>query len=150
MASHPAARGEDCACCTHALDIFGVSLLAHKYYGLAAFFPGNCISGTEDNLAVGPARAGRQAFYQGLLRLFRCRINNRVEQLIELRRGNAHYCFFSRNHLFLKHLTGHAHGSRAIALSHARLEHKQAAGFNGEFNILHIAIMPLEAAADFG
>ncbi len=72
-----------------------------------------------------------------------------MQELIELIGCDALYRFFFRNHALFDHVDGDAHGGRPGPLAVARLQHVELAFFDGEFEILHIAIMLFEIAGDF-
>ena len=68
-----------------------------------------------------------------------------MQKLIELLRLHAQHGFLLVDHALLHHLDRDAHGRRARALAVAGLQHVQLAFFDGELEVLHVAIVLFEA-----
>ena len=77
--------------------------------------------------------------------LERRRIEDRMQKLIELLRLHAQHGFLLIDHAFFDHLDRDANRRRTGAFAVARLQHVQLAFFDGELEILHVAIMLFEA-----
>jgi hypothetical protein len=71
-----------------------------------------------------------------------------VQQLVELRSGHALHRLLGLDELLLHHVHGHAHGSGAVAFPDAALEHEEAAALDRELDVLHVAVVVLEAPLD--
>jgi hypothetical protein len=69
----------------HALDVLGVGLFADEDDLLAGLGPLDGVVGGEDDLAAGAAGTGRQALGHRLGLLLGLGIDDRVQQLVELR-----------------------------------------------------------------
>ena len=76
------------------------------------------------------------------------RIEHRVQQLIELRRGDAQDGRLLVDEAFLCHLDGDAHRRRTRALAVAGLQHVQRAFLHGELEVLHVLVVLFEARGD--
>ena len=76
-------------------------------------------------------------------------IEHRVQQLIELAGRDAQHRFLLSDHAFFHHLDRDANRGRTGALAVAGLQHVELAVFDGELEILHVAIMLFEAGGDF-
>ena len=87
MRGHAAAAGEDAHGRAHAFDVLGVGLFADQEHVLAGLGPLDGLVGGEDDLAAGAAGTRRQALGERLGRLLGRRIDDRVQQLVELRRA---------------------------------------------------------------
>ena len=72
-----------------------------------------------------------------------------MQQLFELRRFDPHDRIFGRDQPLAHHVCGDRHGCLAGALAVSSLQHIQASFLNSELEILHIAIVTLEAIGDF-
>ena len=71
-----------------------------------------------------------------------------MEQFIELGRGHADDGHFLCDEFLFEHVDGHADCGRAVAFSDAALEHEERALFDGELDVLHVAVVFFEAFLD--
>ena len=69
--------------------------------------------------------------------------------MIHLTRLNAFDGLLLADQTLFHHIDGHFDGCLGVALGRARLEHVEAAFFDGEFQVLHIAVMLFQAPGDF-
>ena len=72
-----------------------------------------------------------------------------MQKLVELLRIDAQHRFFLGDQALVHHVHGDAHGRRTGALAVARLQHVELAVLDGELEILHVAIVLLQAGGDF-
>ena len=109
--------------------------------------------GIEHGFAGGSAGRGIQTLrqqstlFRGLLLLLF--IETGQQQLIYLTRLNALDGLLLADQTLFHHIDGHFDGCLGVALGRARLEHVEAAFFDGEFQVLHIAVMLFQAPGDF-
>ena len=71
-----------------------------------------------------------------------------MQQLIERRRINTRHGFVLRDEAFSSQIDSNFQCGFGGALAITRLQHPKFAALNGEFNILHIAVMFFEQTAD--
>jgi hypothetical protein len=102
--------------------------------------------GVEHDLALGRARRGRQAAGDDIAR--GRRIERGMEQLVKRQRIDARNRLLFGDQPVIDHLDGDPQRGLGGALAAAGLEHPQLALLDGEFEILHVAVMGLEAIAD--
>ena len=146
----------------HAADVLGRRLAANEddaAFGIAFAVgirlavpgdPGFGIVGEELDDARGRARTGVDALGNDLGLPFGCRIEDRLQELIEIVRRNAagRQRLFLANETFLDHIDRKAHGGEAGPLAVPRLQHPELAFLDGELNVLHVAIVLLQRLAD--
>ncbi len=72
-----------------------------------------------------------------------------MQKLVKRCRINTQHGFFFSNQSFGGHLDSHFQRCFGRALARARLQHPELATFDGKFEILHVAIMPLKSASHF-
>ena len=143
---HAAASGEDALRGDHAVKVLRARLDAHKDDRFARLPALLRLIGVEDNLAGRRAGRGGQAGRQHLHA--RGGVDRRVQHLIELRRFDAVDRFALVDEALVRHLHGDLHRRRPGALAAARLEHEEFAVLDGEFEVLHVAVMQLQALRD--
>ncbi len=71
-----------------------------------------------------------------------------MQQLVERRRLDAADGFFLRDQPFLDHINGDLHGGAGGAFAGTGLEHPELAALDGEFQVLHVAIVVFQPPAD--
>ena len=143
VTGHPAARGENCASGDDAMKVFRggfVSNEDHVLAGLRALLRGIRIKNSAPARGAGARReAGAK----------RCRANRRVDdrmqQLIELTGGHSPHRFDLVNQSLAHHVSCDSHSRGGGALSRARLQQIEFAALDGELEILHVSIVPLQA-----
>ena len=148
MASHPAAGGQNAFSGAHAFDVFGIGFFTDQD-GLNVFLrKSNCFFGGENDLADRAAGSGRQPLGNQFGFLFRRRIQDRMQQFVELcRRESGHGHFFG-DHLFFEHVHRHVQRGGAGTFTDAALEHVEYAFLNGELDIKHILVVIFKSIAD--
>ena len=97
MRSHASPRGQDCNGCAHSGHVLRVGLLTHQYYPLTSFGPLDSVVGSEYHSSGRAARPGRQSAREYCSHFLGLGVNDGVQQFVQLRRGNTHYCFLRRN-----------------------------------------------------
>ena len=147
VAGHAAARGEDAFRDFHAVNVVGLRFGANQNHGSGLRFR-HSVVGAEHDYADGGAGRGGKAGRDQVEGLARGGIEHRVQQLIELLRIDALHGFALGDETFADHLDGDAHRGRAGALAVAGLQHVELVIFDGELEVLHVAIVLLEVAGD--
>ena len=100
----------------------------------------------EDDFTAGRARRGGQA---GCNDFTLCiGVKRRVQQLVKRGRFNPHDRFSLADETLIGHVNGNLDGRRRGALARPGLQHPQLAFLNGEFKVLHVAVMGLKAGKD--
>ena len=130
----------------HAVDVLGAGLDAHQHDLAALGLHVLGVFGREHDLAGRRAGRGRQAGADDVA--FRLGIDGRVQQLVERGGIDADDRLLARDQPFPGHLDGDADRRLGGALARARLQHPQFAALDGEFEILHVAVMLLEPVAN--
>ena len=131
----------------HAVNIVRLRFRADQNHGGRFRFGHRFIGGEYDH-AYRRAGRGGQSGRDQIQALARRRIEHRVQQLIELLRIDALHRFALGDQPFAHHLDGDPHRRRARALAVAGLQHVQLVIFDGEFEILDVAIVLLQVAGD--
>ena len=151
MRSHAAASGEYSLGGVHAADIIGAGFDAAQDHALAALFPLDRIFGVKYDATRGRARSSGQTLAEeasdSLRLLFYFLIEDRPQQLIELVWFDAPQCRFLIDNLRFDHVDGDPHSGEAGTLAGARLQHPELAVLNGEFDVLHVAVVVFERFA---
>ena len=148
VAGHAAAGGQNALGRAHALNVLGVGFFADQDDGLALLLRFDGQSRGEDDLAAGPTRPSRKAGEKRLGVLLGSRIDDRVQQFIELRRLNAHHSGLLVDQPFGQHVHRHVQGGGAGPLADAALEHIELALLDREFDVLHVVVVFFELFAD--
>ena len=141
-----AMAGEDALRHRHALQVIGIGLPAHQDDAAPLLDRGHRVVGGEHDLAHRGAGARIEAASQHVVG--RRGIELRMQQLVELGGIDARHGLLARDEALVHHIDGDLEGRRGGALAHARLQHPQLALLDGELDIAHIAVMPLEDAED--
>ena len=130
-------------CLEEAVDVLGLGFLAHQddlFAAAAARFSG---VGVEDNVAGGGAGRGRQALGQRVaLEVGR---ELRHQQLLQHRRVDTQQRLFLGDQALVAHFDRAAHHAARVHLAVARLQAVEDALLDGEFEILHFAIVRFKA-----
>jgi hypothetical protein len=148
VGGHAAATGEDTHRRTHALDVLGVGLFADEKHGLALLRPGHRSVGGEHDLPEGATGAGGETLGDGRGRLLGRRVDDGMEQLVELFRLDPQNGGPLVDATLAQHVHGHVQGRGAGALAGSGLEHPEATLLDGELDVLHVLVVVLEVAAD--
>ena len=75
-------------------------------------------------------------------------VEARQEELDDLRRVDALERLLAGDELLVRHVDGDLHGGRRRPLAGARLEHVERAALDRELEVLHVAVVALEALGD--
>ncbi len=147
----PALAGQDPVGGEHAVDVVRLGLRAN-HDDLALLFLGPTLGqvGVEGDLA--DRRTGRDVQPAGdsLGGLDSGRVELRVQVEVDLIRLDPGDGLLARDQALFNHIHGDADLRLRRALAVARLQHPQLAAFDGEFDILHVAVVLLELATDPG
>ncbi len=146
VTGHAPTAGQDALGHIHARDVFGAGLTANQDHFLALSRGGHGIFGTEDDLALGCARAGRQA--NAHLGGLRFRIDLLVQQLVQVIRLHQQQGLIDRHEPLGLHLGRDANGRHAGALAAARLQHPKTTVLDGEFDILVVLVVGFQVTTD--
>ncbi len=93
-----------------------------------------------------PGEAGRP-FAATATVLARLRVEDRVQELVERLRLDLEQRFLLRDEALLAHVDRDLHGGQTRPLAVAGLEHVQGVLLDGELEVLHVLVVPLEAAS---
>ncbi len=158
MAGGAAEGGEDAFGHLHAAQVLGAGFAAHQDHPavratLVAVVEVLRILGEELDTATGCAGTGVNALCEQLAlgdRLaLRVGIEKRLQQLVQVIRRDTvdRDGFLPVDQLLLDHIHREADGGEAGTLAVAGLEHPQLAALDGEFDVLHIAVVLLQLEA---
>ncbi len=114
----------------------------HVLPGLAPLLGG---VGVERDLPLGRARRGVQALRGDLVG--RLRVDHRVQELVELRRLDARDRVVAADQALVDHVGRDPQRRAGRPLAAARLEDVEPPLLDGELDVLHLAVVLLEAAA---
>ena len=148
MGSHTTAGGQDTSGSTHAFDILRGSLLTDEDDILSTGIGGHGSLGSEDDRADGSTRGSGQALRQDGGLLLGSRIEDRVQDLIQLARGNTHHSGLLVDHALVKHVHRHLKGSQSRALADTALQHVKLTILDRELDILHVVEVVFQQGAD--
>ena len=137
-------RGQNAFRDVHAVNVVGRGFFADQNHG-TVFAQFHGFVGGECGAADGGSGRRRDAVGDKRQLLQRRGIKHRVQKLIELLGRHAQHGFLLVDHAFFDHLDRDANRGGAGALAVAGLQHVQLAFFDGELEILHVAIMLFEA-----
>ena len=140
---HAAARGEDPFGRVHAVDVLGAGLDPHQDDALALRLERLGVVGREHDLARGRAGRGRKPGGDHLA--LGVGIDGRVQQLVERGRVDAGHRFLAADQAFIRQLDRDLERRLGGALAGAGLQHPQPALLDRELEILHVAVVLLEA-----
>ena len=146
VAGHAAARRQDAFGRMHAVDVLGARLDAHEDDLAALPLRFLSLVGGKDDLAGRRPRGGRQAGADDPA--LGARVDGRVQQLVERGRVDAAHRLLAGDKPLAHHLDGDPQRRLRGALAGARLQHPQAAALDGEFEVLHVAVVPLQPVGD--
>ena len=146
MRGHAAARRQNSFGGVHAVDVLRRGLDAHQNDLAALAFEQLRLFRGEHDLAARRAGRSRQAGGEDLALGFG--IDGRMQQLLQRRRIDAGHRFLFCYQFLLRQFDGDAQRGLPGALAIARLQHPQLALLDGEFEILHVAVMLFELGVD--
>ena len=139
---HAAVRGEHALRLDQPVDVVGGRLPADEDDGLAGLAVLLGGVGVEDDLAArGAGRRVEPA--RGDLELGAL-VEPRMEKLVELRRVDPRDRLFLVDQAFAGHVDGRLDRGGGGALRRARLQEVELALLDGELDVLHVAVVPLE------
>ena len=146
VAGHAAARGDDAPGGMHAADVLGAGFLAHQDDGVAQLAHALGLVGVEHDLAGGGPGRGRQAGGDDMTD--GVRVQGRMQQLVEGGRIDPADGLVATDDPLGRQIDGDLQGRLAGALAVTGLQHPEAALFDRELDVLHVAIVGLELADD--
>ena len=136
-------RGQHAARLDQAVDVVRGRLPADEDHVVAVLAALGGRVGVEHDRPGGRARRGVQAL-RGDLDLDR-RVEHRVQQLVELARIDPDHRFLARDHALPRHLDRDPQRGACRALARPRLQQVQRALLDRELDVLHVAVVRLEA-----
>ncbi len=143
---HPPARGDNGLGGMHAVDVLGAGLDAHEDdIGPLLGETGGLVT-VEHDFTDRCAGAGRQGGDEDVAH--RILGNGRVQQLVELRGFEAQHRLLLADQAFGGHVHGEFQRRCSGAFAVASLQHVELAVLDGEFEVLHVTIMPLQRIGD--
>ncbi len=143
---HAAARRQDALGRVHAVDVLRARLYAHEDDLAARSLGPLGIVGVEHDLAAGRTWGRRQPGRDDLA--LGVGIDGRMKQLIQRRGVDAAYGLFLRDQALAGEIDRDLQRRLGRALAIARLEHPELAAFDGELDVLHVAVMLFQQPAD--
>ena len=152
VAGHAAARRQNALGGRHAADVLGRGLDAHQDHRVAPSRRSLGVLRVEHDLPRCCTGAGVEAARQqavvahGLLLVGGAK--GRSQQLVELLGLDAQQRLVRRDQPLLHHVDGDANGRRTGALADAALQHVEPAPLDGELDVHHVAVVPLERTTD--
>ena len=146
MRGHAAARGQDAFGGMHAVDVFRAGFHPHQNDLVSVGLQPRGVIRREHDLAGSRARRSRQAGGDDLALGFR--IDGRMQQLVERGRLDAADGFFLADQSFIRQLDRDAQRGLGRALAAAGLQHPELALLDGEFEVLHVAVVLLQRLID--
>ncbi len=149
VGGHTAPHGQDTGRGTHAFDIFRGGLFADQDGLLAGSGGFHGSLGGKDDGADGSTRGSGQALGQDRGFLLGGRVEDRVQDFIQLGRGDPHHGGLFVDHAFFHHIGRHLQGGQTGTLADTALQHPQVTFLDGEFDILHILEVIFQFQTDF-
>ena len=148
MTGHSAPCGQNSAGGAHAFHIFRIGLFPHQDAGDFPCRKLHRLFRAENDLADGSARSRGQSLDDHFRLLFGLRVQDRMQQLIQLGGGKTHHGLFFSDEFFIQHVHRHVQSGRPGAFADAALKHIELLLLNGEFNIQHVVIVFLQLVPD--
>ena len=142
MRRHAAARRHEAFGGVHAVNVLGARLDAHQDRLAPRLTRRRGVVGGEHDLAARGAGRGGEARRQG--RVLRLGIEGRMQHLLERGRLDPRDRVLARDQPFVGHLDRHPERRARGALAVAGLQHPELAAFDGELEILHVAVVSLQ------
>ena len=151
MGSLSASDGQNTLRVLHAFDVFGRSFESYENNFLAGFaFFGSLFGGEHYRTCGSARRSGDTLTYHvvlvGVFKVFN--VESRVKEHVERLGVDLHKCFLFGDHAFVDKVAGDLDSRRRGTLTVTGLKHVKFFVFNGEFHILHVAIVVFENLAD--
>jgi hypothetical protein len=143
---HPAAAGQDRLGDDHAVEVLRRGLSPHQDHRLELAAVGGLV-GVEDHAPRRRARRRRQT--GGENGDLGGRVDHPVQELVELIRVHTLDRLFLRDQPLFDHLDRGAHRRGRGPLAIAGLEQVERAALDGELQVLHVAVVPLEPRLRF-
>ncbi len=149
VAGAAAAAGEDAFGGEHAVHVVGLGLRPHHDdRPVALLRPGDGGIGVEGDHADGGARRDVEALGDQPRLLAGGRLELRMQEEFHLLRLDAAHRLFLVDEAFVDHVDGDAHFGLGRALAVARLQDPQLVVFDGELDVLHVAVVLLQPSRD--
>ena len=143
VGGHAAVRGQDPGRLDQAVDVVRRRLPADEDHLLARLAALGGGVGVEHDLAGGRARGGIQALARDVVA--RVRVEHRVQELVELAGIDARDRLLARDQSLVHHLDRGPERGRRRALRAPGLEEIELALLDRELDVLHVAVVLLEA-----
>ena len=148
VGGNAAARRQNAFRGDHAAQVFRRRFQADEQNFFAVFRGGFGAIRVEVNFSGSRARPRGQPVRDRAQSLERGAVEDRREHLVELIGGNAAHGGLPVDQLFAHHFAGDADGGDAGALAVARLQHEDFRVLDRELEVLHVAEMVFQNAAD--
>ena len=142
MAGHPAACRQNPGCRVHSVNIFRRGFNTNQNDLLAAICPKFGRIRIENDLAACGTRRCRKAGCQNITRSIG--IKRWVQQLVERHRIDTQDGGLLVDQPLIHHVDGHLQRGLCRPLAVTRLEKPELALLHGEFDILHVGVMPFQ------
>ena len=148
VGGHAAAYGQNAFCRMHAFDILRRGLQSDQNDSFSTFMCFLGVIRSEINLSCrsaggcGQSLSNHKAVLQGF------GIKGRMKELVERLCLNTAHRLFRRNHAFVNQIAGDLQGCGSCPLSVSGLQEVELSFFDGEFHILHVAVMLLKTGCD--
>ena len=152
VGSLTASDGENTLSVLHTLDVFGRSFESYENDFLTRFtLFGSLFGGKYHRTGSRPGRCGDTfADYVVLIRVFKVfRIESGVKEHVERLGVDLHKRILFGNHAFVDKVAGDLDSRRRGTLTVSGLQHIEFTVLDGEFHILHIAVVIFENGANF-
>ena len=148
MGGHAAAGGQDADSRAHPLDVLRIRLLPQQDAVPAGTGGSNRVLRSENQFTAGGAGAGRQPpdNRQGLL--LGVRIDDRMEDFVQLSRLDAHDGGRLVDKPFIQHIDCNVQRGHTGSLAGTTLQHPEFPLLDGKFDVHHIGEATLQLGAD--
>ena len=140
---HAAVRGDDALRHDHPVDVVGRGLPAHEDHRCAGLATALGRVGIEHDLANAGTRRGVETAGEQVA--WRVGVDRRVQQLVELLGVDALDRLLLGDDALINHVARHADGGLRGALAVARLQQVELALLDRELDVLHVAVVRLQA-----
>ena len=146
-----AANGKDTLRVFHTFDVFGRGFKTYEDDFLARLTESDGFFGGENDCACRCAGRRRDTFADDVVFVCRfkgCRVELRMQKHIESFCVDLEERFLFVDHTFVDKIASDTDSGGSGTLAVSGLKHEEFAAFDGEFHILHIAVVAFKSLAD--